>query len=353
MYEHKGKLFALGFLGVAAVLVYVWVPRIHPIEEGGEADVYSAEDDLAESNSNAECNLLDKPVEEVPITECSKRCSKMKQDCKQFFVDVDKPWPPSSYGDSSRSESCKICQTQGGEERFATLYNIKYRIPEYTAAAITRKPKDDGGGNRPGGNRITLWRRVQLGLCSETFRKKYQSCSPLCEVPISDDKMRVKECRDCQALSEDLDGCKVLEKKIEIADRGHLDPSEINNQDKAAMEATFSMINMAPQAPDFNNGAWNTLERKIMQKAGDIFNNKNNVLYIITGTNMTKEDKWVKGRVLFPSYYWKAVCYTGKDGAGTGAFGVGVYGLNDNDTKKKDDLEVVSLSKLEESLYGT
>ncbi|XP_066294819.1 endonuclease domain-containing 1 protein-like [Branchiostoma lanceolatum] len=352
MYEHKGKLFALGFLGAAAVLVYVWVPRIHPIEEGGEADVYSAEDDLAESRSKAKCSLHDKPdIGQVPITgTCSKRCSKMKHDCGKFFV--GEPWPPSSYGNSgSRSDSCQICQIQGNEYRFATLYNTKYRIPEYTAAVIQRekgakqseRPKDD----------YVLWKRVQLGLCSENFREKHPKCKPLCDVsmPWGFYNTLLRQCGACQALSGDLDGCS---EKIGV-ERGHLDPSQINNQDEATMNATFSMINMAPQANLFNGGPWNLLEGEIMLLAQEVFKNKNKYLYIITGTKMSenKHDKWVKGRVLFPKYFWKAVCYTGKDGAGTGAFGMGVYGLNDNNTKKKDlESNMSSLPAFNKWLYG-
>ncbi|XP_066295759.1 endonuclease domain-containing 1 protein-like [Branchiostoma lanceolatum] len=356
---HSRKLVALGLLGVAAALICM--PSVAPFKVDGElesGDVTDIEEDgLLEDDfvyrsrslkDTNECSLHDKPKINAPVQDCLSRCSNHRTGCRKFFAGT--PWPPSSYGDASTS--CRICQTQENENKdfFATLYSTKYRIPEYTAAAITRDPKS-GKNNRPSDS---LWNRIQPGLCSPAFHSylrktcKYEKTKKWGVTKVPESKCRVKtrlmkDCGDCQALHEDLVGCGG------IAERGHINPNKINNKNKAAQEATFSMINMAPQAPKFNRAIWKSFEHSIMKKAEEIFSNNNNVLYVITGTKIGKKDKWVNGRVLFPRFFWKAVCYTGDEGADP--FGVGVYGQN-NDTTKKEDMTMLRLSEFDKWLYG-
>ncbi|XP_078603638.1 uncharacterized protein LOC144877567 [Branchiostoma floridae x Branchiostoma japonicum] len=157
--------------------------------------------------------------------------------------------------------------------------------------------------------------------------------------------MRMEQCGDCQALDEDLAGCG------EIAERGHINPREINDNRQDAQKATYSMINMAPQAPKFNK-IWSQLEAEVTKKAEKINKNKNNKsLYVITGTKISNNDKWVKGRVLFPRFFWKAVCYPGDKNAKQKPFGVGVYGENKS-TTTKENMKVLSLPEFDEWLYG-
>ncbi|XP_078685350.1 uncharacterized protein LOC144918422 [Branchiostoma floridae x Branchiostoma belcheri] len=374
MAGHPGKLFAVGLLGVAVALA--WMPRASPLQEGGETAIDSEEDDPTDENfvyrsrtlksSTPTYILHDDPVKEAPVDNCLKRCSdNILSNCPKFFAGDS--WPPSSYGDSSASRACRICQRQEDSDKvfFATLYNPYFRIPEYTATAITRNRKAKSTKRND-----SLWKRVQLGLCSNDYLNGFSKSTKkwgVRKIETRDKTKLEEECGDCQALCEDLGAC-----GLHI---GHINPRHINDNEQDAVDATFSMINMAPQAPYFNGVGWAGIERQIANKAEEIFEKAkaNKILYVITGTKTDntllvnvfdylnvdnyipgfQADNWVKGRVLFPKYFWVAVCYTGDTGAGLEAFGYGYYGLNRDVEGEKSKIEKLSLPEFDRWLYGT
>ncbi|XP_078603647.1 uncharacterized protein LOC144877572 isoform X2 [Branchiostoma floridae x Branchiostoma japonicum] len=319
-------------------------------------------DELPANVTTEDKCIMYKVTDEAPVDRCMERCRnnyQWWQECSNFFVGT--PWPPSSYSSTSPDASCPICQMQADRQEalFATRFHTELRIPEYTADAIVRAPhgledpRDDDG---------TLWNRVQLGLCSSTFHDHIRDT---CDFPetwwwgvtkVSSRSCRLssslylEECGDCQGLDDDYDGCGTY------ADRGHLNPNAINNRDEASREATFSFINVAPQAPSFNRHVWESFEEKVRYKAEEVYRNAEAAgsghvtLYVITGTKTGPGNEWLKGRVAFPDYFWKAVCYPGDDSAGLRPFGVGFYGRNVNFIEV-EDMVSLGLSEFDSWLY--
>eukprot|EP00058_Branchiostoma_floridae_P010914 XP_002596402.1 hypothetical protein BRAFLDRAFT_76219 [Branchiostoma floridae] len=308
----------------------------------------------------------------APQHECSARCSRLSSSCDSFFV--GNSWPKSSF--ESSDSTCRICQTLAGgrEPVFATAFNTHYRIPEYTASAITRDPHAPEHP-RPDDN---LWERVQLvyfilsvcfpyvffivyfiGLCGQKVHDTlYDRCDEVetrkwgvtrmsdiwkasgTRCRLSDpsfDDLKESHCGDCQGLDSDYSGCGTT------FNRGHINPNSINNKDADVQDGTFSMINVAPQDDDFNQHAWQAYERAVGRKAEEVYKNavkagsNSRTLYVITGTKLGEQTTWMKGRVAIPGYFWKALCYPGDERAGLRPFGVGFYGPN------IDDSEVTSL----------
>ncbi|CAH1272224.1 Hypp4796 [Branchiostoma lanceolatum] len=280
----------------------------------------------------------------APIHKCSARCSRLTSSCDSFFV--GDAWPKSSFQPSD--STCRICQTLAGDKKsvFATAFNTHYRIPEYTASAITRDP-DIPEQERPSSS---LWDRVQLGLCGKKVHDAiYDSCDEVetdgwgvtrmsdiwkasgtrCRLsnPSFDD-LQQSYCGDCQALDDDYSGCGTT------YNRGHINPNAINNKDADVQDGTFSMINVAPQDDDFNQCVWQPYECAVGRKADEVYKNaekagsNSKTLYVITGTKLGQHTTWMKGRVAIPGYYWKALCYPGDESKGLRPFGVGFYGPN-------------------------
>lgn len=86
-------------------------------------------------------------------------------------------------------------------------------------------------------------------------------------------------------------------------DKGHLCPAGDMGFDHTAMEESFLMSNMSPQAPDFNRGIWKDLETQVREWARD-----EHKLYIVTGP-IFKDDKGTIGadKVEVPGYYYKVI----------------------------------------------
>eukprot|EP00058_Branchiostoma_floridae_P003326 XP_002588814.1 hypothetical protein BRAFLDRAFT_89755 [Branchiostoma floridae] len=297
-------------------------------------------------------------TQEAPGQECADLCSYQTSNCPQFFA--GSPWPASSYTTVGSQDSCMVCQTTAGEGAplYAAVYNMHYRVPEYTASAITRDP----GGKTYERPKNDLWYRVQLGLCPTELHEAIEDdCDnntatwgitgkdDLCPLPsdVTDMLWRYGDCGKCQSLSGDYSGCGYYFNK------GHLNPNAINNQTQAVQEGTFSLLNSAPQAADFNQCTWQPYEcavgliaEKVFTKAAGTGSDVRSI-YVITGTKLGRGHKWLKGRAAIPDFYWKAVCYPGDEAKGIAPFAFAFYGANRNCTKVK----TVELSVFEEWLY--
>lgn len=86
-------------------------------------------------------------------------------------------------------------------------------------------------------------------------------------------------------------------------DRGHLCPAADMDFNLVAMEESFLMSNVCPQAPEFNRGIWKDLETEVRRWA-----KKEHKLYVVTGP-VFKEDKGTIGQddVLVPGSFFKIV----------------------------------------------
>lgn len=86
-------------------------------------------------------------------------------------------------------------------------------------------------------------------------------------------------------------------------DRGHLAPNA-DMYNKASQYDSFSLANIAPQAPKLNRGAWANLESNVRSQTKKLGES-----YVVTGTLYKGESvKSLKG-VIVPSHFYKAVYY--------------------------------------------
>jgi len=86
-------------------------------------------------------------------------------------------------------------------------------------------------------------------------------------------------------------------------DRGHLCPAADMDFNPIAMEESFLMSNICPQAPDFNRGIWKELESEVRNWA-----KKERKIYVVTGP-VFNDNKGTIGasRVLVPGYFFKII----------------------------------------------
>ena len=86
-------------------------------------------------------------------------------------------------------------------------------------------------------------------------------------------------------------------------DRGHLCPAADMGFSPVAMQESFLMSNISPQAPDFNRGIWKELETTVRKWVL-----KERQLYIVAGP-VFKNNKGSIGKeeVLVPGYYFKII----------------------------------------------
>jgi endonuclease G len=113
--------------------------------------------------------------------------------------------------------------------------------------------------------------------------------------------------KSCSASIEDYKGSGY--------DRGHLAPSADMCYSYQTMVESFYLSNITPQAPGFNRGIWEKLERQVRQWAID-----DKAVYIVTGTVLTKGLPTIGyDRITVPAYFYKVILdYTEPDIKGIG-----------------------------------
>lgn len=86
-------------------------------------------------------------------------------------------------------------------------------------------------------------------------------------------------------------------------DRGHLAPAGDMKWSRLAMNESFLMSNMSPQAPFFNRGIWKRLEEQVRNWAID-----KDSLYVITGPVLEPIDSLIgENEVGVPGYFFKVL----------------------------------------------
>lgn len=117
-------------------------------------------------------------------------------------------------------------------------------------------------------------------------------------------------------------------------DRGHLCPAGDNKWSQRAMEESFLLTNICPQAPGLNRGDWNEMEiqcRKWAEQYGDIYVVAGPILY------RGRHKRIGKHRVVVPEAFFKVVlCMSGEPKA------IGfIYKNEDGDRPKGDYVNTV------------
>lgn len=187
------------------------------------------------------------------------------------------------------SDNCILLK----RKRYTTLYNIKYKIPEWVAWQLKQEHSDG-------------------------------------PVPRSNDYREDLEVPSPRATNEDY--------KNASWTRGHMCPAGDNKWDERAMSETFLLSNMCPQTASLNTGFWNRLEQSCRiwaKKYGD--------LYIVCGPVFlnTEHETIGANKVVVPEAFFKVIlCLQGTPKA------IG-FVIRNNDGKKKRDQFVNTVDDVE------
>ncbi|XP_060638646.2 endonuclease domain-containing 1 protein-like [Anolis sagrei] len=210
--------------------------------------------------------------------------------CRNFFY---KSTPPTGFETQNEKN---ICQKYSNAYHFATLYNVNYRIPIWSAYILDTK-----------------------SCPTEALKKRAWFIEPQLTNPQaatemmtpSDSGLDTKDIKVNQALSTDYEDTNY--------DRGHLNPNAF--QCGIHRTATFTLTNAAPMDPCFNRIYWYKNERNLKTGLNNKCVNKGGTAYLVTGTvpnnnqkipdpNDDKESDNPRefSRVSVPSHVWTAVC---------------------------------------------
>jgi len=86
-------------------------------------------------------------------------------------------------------------------------------------------------------------------------------------------------------------------------DKGHLSPSEDNQNSAAVNKESFLMSNMSPQLPGFNRGIWADLESWVRDQAVS-----HDTIYVVTGPVFINDLGTIGANsVTIPGYYYKVL----------------------------------------------
>ncbi|XP_007565882.1 endonuclease domain-containing 1 protein-like [Poecilia formosa] len=221
--------------------------------------------------------------------------------CLQFFYRNE---PPKGI---TGSDYRHICQLYHNAYRFATLYDIKYRTPLYSAYKLH---SPDGKRPRPD------WMiEPQLANSKGDKSMKY----------IKNPDQNVKE---SQAVNDDYTNSGFT--------RGHLAPSS-HQATKDDRTATFTLTNIVPQAAISNNQEWNKFEQNLSARFKNVCKDK---LYVVTGIipYQSGEHK-IKDRVFIPEYIWSAYCCNDNNvGKDQGKYFPTYAAVGRNDPNSGDDV---------------
>ncbi|KAK9952793.1 hypothetical protein ABG768_018600 [Culter alburnus] len=232
--------------------------------------------------------------------------------CSRFFLNNDPPrfTPPA---DDSVQHICQ-CLWDDSDQKiylYATLYSTKWKIPIYSAYVFQS--------------------HHSIGRCDVWY------IEPQLDDNNADPCMSPKGYKRTigknQAVNRDYDKSGY--------DRGHLYPVQHTNN-HLSMLATSTLTNAAPQDPSFNQDAWSTHEKDVINDLKDC-----KEAYVVTGvvpeTNIKIPTN--KPRVTVSKYYWRATCCL-KNNKFTGK---GYFGPNNNG--RVESLTIAKLQKMLEKDY--
>lgn len=200
--------------------------------------------------------------------------------CSEFFFNKQ---PPTIRGILENSVSKDqnqykiICQQNQNKYRFATFYDIKNKIPLFSAYKYTGHT-----GTRP---QNVKWKT---------------------EPQLEDQNAGMNVALSNQAFKGDYTTNKDV-------NRGHLFPC-CHAADEDTAKSTFTLTNAVPQYKSFNGGSWSDMEQKVRSvmdsHCRDKNNEKNILAYVLTGAvpNTKRPPQLLNNRVNIPSDMWTVFC---------------------------------------------
>ncbi|KAK5876063.1 hypothetical protein CesoFtcFv8_027069 [Champsocephalus esox] len=254
----------------------------------------------------------------------------LSSECRQFLY---MQTPPTGLEHPSLRF---ICQRYNKRTRYLTLYNTVDHVPVYSAYTFKRSAGQTCVD-------VPWMYEPQLSTYSDTDEMQ----------PFPRGYMHM-DFEDAQAVLDDYTNAVLYE-------RGTLNPEEHQDEpdDKAS---TYTLTNVVPMTPDFNNRVWNKQENIIRKRLN---NYCRGTAYIVTG--ITTSGKIIRrenmNRVAVPRYIWSAYCCIDYDNNAPFSErykfpSFAHYGLNeeeDNNNNNNNNNEVVEISvqELKEFLKKT
>ncbi|XP_041840801.1 uncharacterized protein LOC121639549 [Melanotaenia boesemani] len=199
-------------------------------------------------------------------------------ECAEFFLQRTPPRIPGILEEGrilDQNRYKPICQTYNNFRTFVTLYDIRNKIPVFSAA----KYKGQGGG-RP---RNPAW----------NFEPQLENNMKPAEKSFS---------------YENQAGTKDYKQQNPIFDRGHLLPSSYGLTEEE-INSTFTLTNIVPQQATFNQGSWNKMEScvKCVLDKYCIDNNDNKEAFVVIGAQPS-DGRLLNNKINIPSMLWSAFC---------------------------------------------
>uniref|UniRef100_A0A3Q2ZRC5 Si:ch211-133n4.10 n=2 Tax=Kryptolebias marmoratus TaxID=37003 RepID=A0A3Q2ZRC5_KRYMA len=243
-------------------------------------------------------------------------------ECDQFFLHRTPPRVPGILEDGTvhnQNRYKPICQTYRNRMRFITLYDVRNRIPVFSAFRFV-EVKDS---RRP----RTQW-RIEPQLEKENANRN------MINLP-------KHKTFSHQAVSTDYRSNRTF-------DRGHIFPSSYAStaEDK---KSTFTLTNIVPQAESFNKGSWGRMERCtrcVMEKYCINSNGATEGFGVIGAQPSVNQT--LNNRVNIPSVLWSAFCCYNANAKAWMASAH--WGDNVPDESKNKHLETKTLEELQDRL---
>ncbi|XP_069482532.1 endonuclease domain-containing 1 protein-like [Ambystoma mexicanum] len=190
---------------------------------------------------------------------------------------------------SNRTEC--ICQRLEGVHYYATLYDVRGRIPIYSAYIL-----ETSNTSRPDISSSKWYLEPMLsGLNSSNMEKPSSS--------VLKDNLHL--IREHQAVNDDYRNSGYT--------RGHLNPS-LHHSSQAQL-ATFTYTNMAPQESQLNSGTWNQYENYLKTRILPACIETHVLMGTVPSGAEPGQGVWIKERVNVPRFFWGAFCCLHKDGS--------------------------------------
>ncbi|XP_068566552.1 endonuclease domain-containing 1 protein-like [Cebidichthys violaceus] len=179
-----------------------------------------------------------------------------------------------------------ICQRYNKRPRYMTLFNTVDHIPVYSAYTFKRSDGEKCVD-------VPWMYEPQLSTSSDTEEMQ--------AFPHGYMHMNFE---DAQAVLDDYTNAILYE-------RGTLNPDE-HQDDPDDKAATYTLTNVVPMVPDFNDRVWNKQEHVIRKRLN---NYCHGTAYVVTGIttsgNMIRRENM--NRVAVPAYVWSAYCCVNYD----------------------------------------
>ncbi|XP_051526731.1 endonuclease domain-containing 1 protein-like [Myxocyprinus asiaticus] len=237
--------------------------------------------------------------------------------CTKYFMEGQPPQIEGILVDSKSADQNRykiICQRYEKDVRFATLYDIKNRIPVFSAYQYSGK--------------------------GDFKRKDLQEnwmIEPQLESEMNEPHKMLNNLYN-QASDEDY--------KNKKFDRGHLFPAS-HAHDELTCRSTFTLTNIVPQYKSFNQHSWSDIEKSTTGLMNTNCIDKSNKVsaYVITGAVPGNNE--LNGKVNIPSMMWTAFCCKNKKNSW---FSKAHWATNNDDKKKIKKTEEGSLEDLVNAL---